>query len=308
MNKKKIVVFSVLAVAFLAFVFWWGGNAPGLRGFNISNEIKEMEYQETEEKDLTTEADDKEILLDKNTEKNEETEVSPENYEDNTEAVKTEKIEKQKEENKESPKIKEEKKEKEPEAEPEVQEVITEEVKAEEVNVPEENEEEIVILPEEIAESEEYVIDEAAECSDTTAVLEETERFCTISVRCDTVFNHGDLIDAAILESLPANGVVLMPMQVEFYDGESVFDVLARTLRSNNIHMEFTNTPMYKSAYIEGIANLYEFDCGELSGWMYKVNGIFPDYGSSLYEVKNGDIIEWVYTCDKGKDVGDRVE
>ena len=56
--------------------------------------------------------------------------------------------------------------------------------------------------------------------------------------------------------------------------------------------------------YIEGIHNLYEFDCGDLSGWMYKVNGWFPNYGCSRYQLKQGDVIEWVYTCDLGKDVG----
>lgn len=65
-----------------------------------------------------------------------------------------------------------------------------------------------------------------------------------------------------------------------------------------------TNTPIYNSAYIEGIGNLYEFDCGELSGWMYKVNGWFPNYGCSRYRLKSGDRVEWVYTCDLGRDVG----
>ena len=40
-------------------------------------------------------------------------------------------------------------------------------------------------------------------------------------------------------------------------------------MKKNKIHMEFENTPLYNSAYVEDIANLYEFDCGELSGWMY---------------------------------------
>ena len=73
---------------------------------------------------------------------------------------------------------------------------------------------------------------------------------------------------------------------------------------ATGIHMEFEDTPMYNSAYIEGINNLYEFDCGELSGWMYKVNGWFPNYGCSRYQLKEGDVIEWVYTCDLGVDVG----
>ncbi|MBQ3593743.1 MAG: DUF4430 domain-containing protein, partial [Clostridia bacterium] len=91
---------------------------------------------------------------------------------------------------------------------------------------------------------------------------------------------------------------------VEFSEGESVFDVLVREMQKNKIHLEFVNMPVYNSAYIEGIGNLYEFDCGELSGWMYKVNGQFLNYGCSLCELSNGDEIEWVYTCDLGKDVG----
>ena len=39
-------------------------------------------------------------------------------------------------------------------------------------------------------------------------------------------------------------------------------------------------------------------------GWMYKVNGWFPNYGCSRYQLKEGDTIEWVYTCDLGVDVG----
>ena len=43
--------------------------------------------------------------------------------------------------------------------------------------------------------------------------------------------------------------------------------------------------------YIEGINNLYEFDCGEQSGWMYSVNGWFPNYGCSRYQLKDGDVV-----------------
>ena len=83
-----------------------------------------------------------------------------------------------------------------------------------------------------------------------------------------------------------------------------MFDVLQQVCRDNKIHLEFSNSPVYQSAYIEGIGNLYEFDCGELSGWMYSVNGWFPNYGCSSYAVQDGDVIEWVYTCDLGSDVG----
>ena len=62
---------------------------------------------------------------------------------------------------------------------------------------------------------------------------------------------------------------------------------------------------MYDSYYIEGINHLYEFDCGEQSGWMYKVNEWFPNYGCSSYELSDGDVIVWCYTCKGlGTDVG----
>ena len=56
--------------------------------------------------------------------------------------------------------------------------------------------------------------------------------------------------------------------------------------------------------YIQGINNLYEFDVGSLSGWMYSVNGWFPNYGCSRYALQYGDVVYWVYTCDLGYDVG----
>ena len=63
-------------------------------------------------------------------------------------------------------------------------------------------------------------------------------------------------------------------------------------------------TPLYNSYYVEGINQLYELDCGKNSGWMYSVNGTFPNYGASAYKPKDGDVILWVYTCDLGNDVG----
>ena len=103
---------------------------------------------------------------------------------------------------------------------------------------------------------------------------------------------------------VPSDGVIFPRSTVTFSEGESVFDVLQRVCRENKIHMESSWTPIYNSAYVEGINNLYEFDVGSLSGWMYSVNGWFPNYGCSRYELHDGDVVEWVYTCDLGKDVG----
>lgn len=126
---------------------------------------------------------------------------------------------------------------------------------------------------------------------------------CTIAIRCDTILNNMDSLDEAKHPLIPSDGIILSKREVTFNEGENVFDVLLRETGNNGIHMEFVKSPAYDSAYIEGIHNIYEFDCGELSGWMYNVNGWFPNYGCSSYVLSDGDIIEWVYTCDLGNDV-----
>lgn len=144
-----------------------------------------------------------------------------------------------------------------------------------------------------------------------TSAPAETKRkdvsVCTISISCKTILDNIDNLDEGKRQLVPDDGVLLAPISAEFKEGESVFDVLQRVCRENAIHMESSFSPIYNSAYIEGIANLYEFDCGSLSGWMYSVNGSFPNYGCSAYTLSDGDVIEFLYTCDLGKDVGNKV-
>jgi hypothetical protein len=141
-----------------------------------------------------------------------------------------------------------------------------------------------------------------------SAVVPTKKLTTTISIVCDTILNNMDKFNQDKLSVLPKDGVIMAKRTVEFSQGESVLDVLKRETRASKIQMEMEFYPAYNSAYIEGINNIYEFDCGELSGWMYKVNGWFPNYGASRYELKDGDVIEWVYTCDLGRDVGGYVE
>lgn len=128
-----------------------------------------------------------------------------------------------------------------------------------------------------------------------------TNGICTLSVRCDTILNNIDKLDKTKKNLVPSDGIIYKSQNIGFKDGDTVYDVLEKALVLKNIQFEYNKTT---SVYIEGINNLYEFDCGSLSGWMYKVNGIFPNKGCDTYTLKDGDIIEWVYTCDSGKDVG----
>ena len=126
---------------------------------------------------------------------------------------------------------------------------------------------------------------------------------CAVSVRCDSVLDKLKEMKEEVVEIIPKDGIMYEEKNVKFEKGESAFDVLEREMKKSGIHIEFTISPIYNTAYLQGIGNLYEFDCGELSGWLYKVNGEFPDCSSFDYIVNSGDVIEFVYTCDSGKDV-----
>lgn len=136
------------------------------------------------------------------------------------------------------------------------------------------------------------------------AVLGSGSYSCTVSVSCRTLLDNKDLLSKDKWELVPEDGWILAPVTVSFQEGESAFTVLQRVLKDKKIHMEYVNTPLYNSAYIEGIGNLYEFDAGELSGWMYKINDWFPNYGCSRYQLSDGDVVCWEFTCDLGNDVG----
>ena len=127
---------------------------------------------------------------------------------------------------------------------------------------------------------------------------------CTISIECSSIFDNPDALKPEKTEFVPSDGWILEPEEVSFKSGDTAFDVLKNACNQAGIQMSSRYTPLYGSYYIEGINQLYEFDCGANSGWMFSINGTFPNYGCSEYTVEDGDKIEWKYTCDLGSDVG----
>lgn len=142
--------------------------------------------------------------------------------------------------------------------------------------------------------------------SNTKNDSEETEnvRTCFIEIRCDTILDNMDDLREGLEAYVPSNGVILWASEVELTEGETVFDVLKSVTRETGIKLEFRNDAVHGSGYIVGIGNINELDCGSGSGWMYTVNGWFPNYGCKKYVVEDGDVIQWIYTCDLGRDIG----
>ena len=265
-NKWKIIV-PVIIVAVLVGAFYFGGNAPGSKGWEIGG--NEPSVSKTPEANPTP-------VPDKTPEPTPTPGVStkPENT---------------------------------PAAAPEQSDAPEETPTPTPTPTPEPPQPSMEINPE--TGKDKYLTDPVPEgkpvpVEPQDVIISSTAYTCTISINCSTINNNMDLCDPVKADLVPADGWILQPITVTFYEGESVFNVLQRVCKQQKIHMEFENTPIYNSAYIEGINNLYEFDVGELSGWMYKVNEWFPNYGCSRYQLRNGDIICWVYTCDLGRDIG----
>lgn len=51
--------------------------------------------------------------------------------------------------------------------------------------------------------------------------------------------------------------------------------------------------------YVEAINSLAEKQYGGMSGWMYSVNGNYPNFGCHKYILKNNDRLTWTYVTGK---------
>ncbi|MDD9271194.1 DUF4430 domain-containing protein [Paenibacillus sp. GCM10023248] len=99
-------------------------------------------------------------------------------------------------------------------------------------------------------------------------------------------------------------GYVIPSLSVELQSGDTAWSILKRTLDTKGINYRFKWYDTYGSAYLQSIDGDGEFDHGSGSGWMYSVNGSYPGNGASSYVLKNGDSVQWRYTTNLGKDLG----
>lgn len=115
----------------------------------------------------------------------------------------------------------------------------------------------------------------------------------TMSVDCLTIMGLAD--------NLPDDGYIIPTQKVTVSEGDTAYDLLERLAKENGILLDIKGSD--EMIYVSGIAGIYEFDHGELSGWMYYVNGSAPSVNSSQYTLKDGDVVEWRYTKEIGRDI-----
>ena len=126
----------------------------------------------------------------------------------------------------------------------------------------------------------------------------------TMEIRCDTIAGKSDS------EHIPEDGVILAPTAFDIESGDTVFDILTEAAQTYGIQVENKGSAgsSHGMVYISGINYIYEFDFGDLSGWVYHVNGITPSRNCGEYVLSDGDRIEWLYTCEVGHDLNEVYE
>ncbi len=118
----------------------------------------------------------------------------------------------------------------------------------------------------------------------------------TMSIEC------GNIADKHSQYSyIPSDGIILDCEEFIISEGDTVYDILIEAAKKYSIHIE--NNGNNEMAYIAGINYIYEFDYGDLSGWMFLVNGKEASVGCTSYKLSDGDSIEWKYTLELGKDI-----
>lgn len=158
----------------------------------------------------------------------------------------------------------------------------------------------IIVLGTDIQSVDEYYllhIDDITESSETVF----------LSIQCKSILENMDNLDPALKTGgyVPDNGVILPKTQYVLRSGDTVFTVLYRAVRHHKIQFAFQGAGQnsFGTAYIQGLHNIFEYDCGPLSGWMFRVNGEFPTEGISDHQLQNGDYAEIIYSCDLGRDI-----
>jgi hypothetical protein len=126
---------------------------------------------------------------------------------------------------------------------------------------------------------------------------------CRVTVSCATVLGLLDTLPAGTAALIPADGI-LLSCDVPWQDGDTAYTLLQRAAQAQGFQLEATTTPLTGTVYLEGLGNLYAFDAGPLSGWIYRVGEVFPSVSCDRAAVAAGQAVDFLYTCDLGADIG----
>ena len=80
--------------------------------------------------------------------------------------------------------------------------------------------------------------------------------------------------------------------EVELPEGATAYDALVAA--ADDVNASDSEYGMY----VQGINGLAGGDFGDMSGWMFEVNGEMAEVGCSEYELAAGDVVTWLYVTE----------
>lgn len=86
---------------------------------------------------------------------------------------------------------------------------------------------------------------------------------------------------------------IMMKGNITIKKGENAYTALKQIASQNGI--KISTSGFGKMIYVRGIGDLFEKQHGSLSGWMYKVNNVSPNYSAGSYTLNDGDYVLWYY-------------
>ncbi|MDE7195344.1 MAG: DUF4430 domain-containing protein [Oscillospiraceae bacterium] len=118
----------------------------------------------------------------------------------------------------------------------------------------------------------------------------------TVGADCLAALAVMDRIDEGVnpVSVIPEDGVVIAECTVSAEEGASAFDALVAAAREQRVAVDYVGS--FYGVYVRGIGHIYEFGFGDMSGWLYTVNGESPDVSSGEYILSEGDRVEFTYT------------
>ncbi len=120
---------------------------------------------------------------------------------------------------------------------------------------------------------------------------------CDVTIDCTILLSNMDKLNKNARKYVPDSGKLLDKTSIKIKKGSSAYDVLTAVCKQKKIAYDAEYSAIYKTSYVKGIGYLYEKMAGDMSGWLYLVDGVTPNVGASAYKLKGGEHIEWTYTC-----------
>jgi len=109
-------------------------------------------------------------------------------------------------------------------------------------------------------------------------------------------------------------GTIIPATQVPYKAYDTIASVTLRLLEEKGFMASYEGDE-YSSFYLAAIgdfthrntyyASMGQFNAGEGSGWMITWDDWFINKGASEFQVTDGDVVRWQFTCQYGKDIGD---